>query len=152
MKRLLALVLSVGLAAPGCTATRPRRMQVTPAADATAATAVTTTTTTRARAWQRAAMIDFARALHPGSRIRLTQPGNRTARGTLISTTDTALVFQPRARIAEPPVEIPFSDIVAIELETSNGSTGRAIAIGAAVGAGAALGVLMLIVAVAYND
>jgi hypothetical protein len=54
---------------------------------------------------------------------------------------------QPRTRIPEPLVEVPFENLVALEQELPSGGTARAIAIGVGVGVSAALGMLFLLAA-----
>ena len=78
------------------------------------------------------ALPDFARQLPLGARVRLKVRGGDTLRGTLIKTTDTSLVVQPRTRVAEALVEVPFDRLMAIEQEVPSNGTGRAVAIGAA--------------------
>ncbi|HET7216594.1 MAG TPA: hypothetical protein VFJ02_01040 [Vicinamibacterales bacterium] len=142
MRRLIALALSAVLIAPGC---------------ATVTGGAQTTTASRYQAGpqgvhalpDRAALSDFARQLPAGARVRVKLTSGDTIRGTLIKTTDTSLVVQPRTRIAEPLIDVPFDRLAALEQETPGSSTGRAIAIGAAAGAGAALGVIMLLIAIA---
>jgi hypothetical protein len=58
------------------------------------------------------------------------------------------IVVQKRTRIPERPVEIALADVMAVELDAKKGSLGRSIAIGAATGAAATLGVLMILAAV----
>jgi hypothetical protein len=58
---------------------------------------------------------------------------------------------QRRTRIPEPPVTIPIERIRAVEIDTSGG-TGRAVAIGATAGAGAALGVILILAAIFAGD
>jgi hypothetical protein len=90
---------------------------------------------------------DFARQLPLGSRVRATVSGNHVIRGTLLKRTDQAIVIQPRARIPEPPVEVPFANLLSLEQEVPSSGTGRAVAIGVGVGVGAALGLLFLLAA-----
>ena len=139
MKRFIASLLCALLVAPGCAASQGPRAQVAPPLPA-------------ASAINSEVLGEFARQLPLGARIRATVAGNRTIRGTLLKRTDVALVIQPRARVAEPLVEIPFSSLLAIEQEHKSNSTGKAVAIGAAVGVGAALGLLMLIAAAMGGD
>jgi hypothetical protein len=137
MTRFIALLLCVGLAAPGCAMNHTARVQTAPAPVVS----------------DRAVLADFAGQLRIGSHVRATVTGNRTIRGTLLKRTDRAIVIQPRGRVAEPLVEVPFNELLALEQETpSSGSTGRAIAIGAGVGAGAAIGTLFLIAALLWGD
>jgi hypothetical protein len=139
MKRFIASLLCVLLLAPGCAASRTPRVQTTPQAPVKAA--------------DREVLAEFAGQLRIGSRVKATITGNRIVRGTLMKRTDQALVLQPRARVAEPLIEVPFDALLALEQEEkSSGSTGRGIAIGAGVGAGVALGVLFLLASVLWSD
>jgi hypothetical protein len=64
--------------------------------------------------------------------------------------TDQSLFLQPKTRIPEATIEIPFDDVVAVTPEQKNGnSVGRAIGAGAAAGAAAALSIILIIIAVA---
>jgi len=140
MKRFIALLLCVGLVAPGCATSQTPRVQ--------------TARPTPARVADRDVLADYAGQLRLGSRIKATTTDNRIVRGTLVKRTDQALVIQPRTRVAEPLIEVPFDELLALEQEVpspSGASTGRAVAIGAGVGAGAALGVLFLLFAVLWG-
>ena len=137
MKRFIAVLLCVGLTAPACAMNHTARAHTAPAPAVSDGTV----------------LADFAGQLKVGSHVRATITGNRTIRGTLVKRTDRALVIQPRARVAEPLVEVRFDELVALEQETpSSGSTGRAIAIGAGVGAGAAIGTLFLVAALLWGS
>lgn len=132
MKRFIASLLCLLLAAPGC-ATSTARVQTAPSVPVSAT--------------DPSVLADFARQLPLGSRIKATVSGNHVMRGTLLKRTDQALVIQPRARVAEPPVEVAFANLIALEQEIPSSGTGRAVAIGVGVGVGAALGVLFLLAA-----
>jgi hypothetical protein len=134
MKSIIALLLCAGLAAPGCATSQATRVQTAP--QVVVATAP-----------DRAVLADFARQLPAGSRVRAKLTGHRTVRGTLLKTTDRAIILQPRARVAEPLVEVPFDQLESLEQETPNGS-GRAVAAGAAAGASAALGTMLILWAI----
>jgi len=133
MKRLMALLLCVVLVAPGCATSQTPRMQTAPQS--------------LTRQAEREALSEFAAQLPLGSRVKATMDGNRTIRGTLVKRTDQAIVVQPRTRIPEPLIEVPFANLVALEQERPSSNTGRAIAIGVGVGVGAALGMLLLLAA-----
>jgi hypothetical protein len=131
MKRLIVLIVTIGLIAPSCaTAQRVRLQSQAPVIQA-APTVVS----------------EFAQQVPPGTRVRATVEGNRKIRGTLLKATDTIIVIQPRARVAEPPIEVPMNQLLALEEERGEGHMGKAVAVGAAVGAGAAVGVLFLLIA-----
>ncbi|HXW04367.1 MAG TPA: hypothetical protein VD833_03980 [Vicinamibacterales bacterium] len=94
---------------------------------------------------------DLARQLPAGSRVVVTLDSGQRIRGTLLRVTGDQVVLHPRVRVPEPPLEISLDTLRGIEADQPNGGMGKAIAIGAAVGAGAALGILMLLAAI-YAD
>jgi hypothetical protein len=98
---------------------------------------------------ERGVLTDYARQLPIGTRVRASAADRRTVRGTLVKRTDTAIVIQPRTRVAEPVVEIPYDQLVALEQEFPSTGTGKAVAAGLAAGAGAALGVILILIAIA---
>lgn len=101
----------------------------------------------------RAAIAEYVQQLKPGLAVRVGRSDGRTIRGTLMKATADTLVLQPRARVPEPPVEIPLADVVSVTPESpSNGaSLGKAIGIGVAAGAGAVLGIFLILAAI-YSD
>ena len=136
MKRVIATVLSLSISASGC-------------AMSTRATA----TYPLDRTTQQEVITSYAEQLRIGTRVRATLDDKRVVRGTLVKKTPEALIVQPRGRVAEPLVELKLTDLRAVEQEQpKTGSTGKAIAVGAAVGAGVSLGVLMLLAAVVWSD
>jgi hypothetical protein len=133
MKRFTASLLCVLLLAAGCaTSGAPRVQTAPPAPPRTADTAV---------------LAEYAGQLKLGARVKATIANNRSIRGTLVKRTDKALIIQPRTRIAEPLVEVPFAELLALEEETKNGGVGRKVAIAVGVGAGAYLTMLLLFAA-----
>jgi hypothetical protein len=126
MKRFTASLFCVVLLASGCATTRTPRVQASPQEPA--------------RTADGEVLAGFAAQMRIGSRVKATIAGNRTIRGTLVKRTDQSLVLQPRTRVAEPLVEIPFGELLALEQETQSSSApGRAIAIGVGVGVSAAV-------------
>jgi hypothetical protein len=93
-------------------------------------------------------MADYIRQLPVGSRVKVTRRDGKSIRATLMKHDTDPIVVQRRTRLPEPPVEIAVGDIVAMELDTPNGSMGRNIAVGAAAATGMTLGILILIAAV----
>ena len=139
MKRLVATVVCVALAAPACAAGQGSRLQTAP-------TVLSSTA-------DREVLAEFVEGLALGTRVKATVTGNKTVHGTLVKRTDDALTLQLRTRVPEPLVQIKYADLVSIEPEVrSNGSTGRAIAIGTAIGVGAAVGTLMILAALLGGD
>ena len=133
MKRWMASLLCVVLVVPGCATSQTPRVQAAPQS--------------LTRPTEQEVLSEFAAQLPLGSRVKATLDGNRTIRGTLVRRTDKAIVVQPRTRIPEPLVEVPFASLVALEQERPSNGTGRAIAIGVGVGVGAALGMIFLLAA-----
>jgi len=140
MNRIIALILVLGLVAPACASAQRPRFQEQPKPPQSESVQ---------SARERELLAEFARQLPAGARVRVSDTNKRVIRGTLIKTTDTAVVIQPRGRVPEPIVEIPFTNLSALEQEqpSSGASVGRAIAIGAGAGAAAALGVILILIA-----
>jgi hypothetical protein len=135
MKRVLSLVLAVLIALPGCAGVAMhQRRDLQPGVKTSRVDAMV--------------MSDYIRQLPIGSRVRVTCTDRKTMRATLIKHDTDPIVVQRRTRLPEPPIEIPVSDILAVELDTPNGGSARQIAVGAAAAAGVVLGVLLLIAAV----
>jgi hypothetical protein len=86
-----------------------------------------------------------------GSRVRVTLDDGTRMRGTLMLVQDGVLVLRERKRHPEPPRQIPLERIADLELQKNGGGIGKAIAIGASVGAGAALAVIAILAA-AFTD
>jgi hypothetical protein len=64
---------------------------------------------------------------------------------------DAGIVVQRRTRVPEPPFSIPIERISTVDIEAPGSSIGKAVAIGAAAGAGGALGVMLLLAAI-FSD
>jgi len=94
---------------------------------------------------------DYVRQLTLGSAVRIERASGKSLRGVLLKATGHSVVIQPRARIPEPAVEVLLADVLSISPEPARGNLGRAIAAGAAAGAGTALGVFFIIVSL-YAD
>jgi hypothetical protein len=134
MRRMLAFVLVVALTVPGCAATRATTSSppvISPASDPVIGT--------------------FVRSLPPGSRVRIEMAGGRTMRGTLLQATEDSVTVQRHTRIPEAPVALSMRDVQRVTIDTPS-SSARGMAIGAAIGAGAAIGVIWLIAAIAFSD
>jgi hypothetical protein len=97
-------------------------------------------------------MADYVRQLPVGSRVRMSRLKGDDIHGTLMKNDGDPLVIQRRTRIPEAPVAVPLHDVLAVELEPSNGGhPGRTIAIGAASAAAATIGVLFILAAI-FSD
>ena len=129
-KRLMAGLLCVALATTGC-----------------ASSGVRTTQVAQAPVFDQRVMKDYVEKLPAGSRVRVEQIDGKSFRGTLMSTTPTAVVIQKNTRVPEAPMEVPIARVARITLDTPTGSTGRSIGIGIAAGIGATLGFLAILAA-----
>ena len=138
MGRAIALCLCVVLAAPGCGATLAQQRVASPAQNRRPDSEV-------------ALMADYIRQLPIGAKVRVTLDSGRSIRGTLMRHDSDPIVVQRRTRVPEPPIEIGVREILALELDTQNGTSARNVAAGAAAAAGVTLGVLLLLAAI-FSD
>jgi hypothetical protein len=133
-KQIIAVMLSVSMVTAGCTAVRAQGSRVSSQPPVTSGADADL-------------MAHYVRQLPLGSRVRVALADGTVIHGTLMKADADPIVVQRRTRIPERPLEIAIKNVRALEPE-KNGSAGRAIAIGAAAGAGAALGVLMILAAI----
>ena len=133
-KRTIVAGLCVTLAAAGCATTG-----TTGTAPAYAGSQSNAT---------RSVLVEYVQKLPPGSLVRVARFQGHSVRGTLMKATDQSVFIQPKTRIAEPTIEIPFDNVVAVTPEHKNGnSVGRAIGAGADAGAAATLAIILIIIA-----
>jgi hypothetical protein len=93
-----------------------------------------------AEAWR-----TVAQGIEAGTRVRLRLRDGRRLDATLIGATDTGVAVQPRTRVPVNIERVPYSAIVSLERDHGRGAgVAKAVAIGAAVGGGTFLGLLML--------
>jgi hypothetical protein len=138
LRRAIAMLLVGAVGTAGCAASRARGVTVVQAADRQTAPA--------------GVLADYVQTLAPGSPVRIGRTNGQTTRGTLMKATDRSLIIQPRTRVPEPPLEIPLADIVSVTPEApGRTNVGKIIGIAAAAGAGAALGILLILAAI-YGD
>ena len=132
--RPLALLLSLLIAAPGCATVRGGQ-----------AAAATTPAPSSA---DRTVLAEYVQKIPPGSALRIDLANGRVLRATLMKVSAQGLIVQKRTRIPEPPIDIPFDNLLRVTLDTPGGTgVGKAIGIGIAAGAGAALAVFIVIIA-----
>jgi hypothetical protein len=99
-----------------------------------------------------ATMADYLQRLPAGSKVRVEQTDGRSMRGTLMKSSAEGIVVQLNTRVAEPPIDIPVSQIARVTVDSGGGmSTGKAIGIGIASGVGAFFAILAIIAA-SFND
>lgn len=90
----------------------------------------------------------FAQKLDTGSEVTVRLQNGQRFRATLIEARSDALVLQPRTRRPVPVQPVAYEAITSLErYENRGGGVGKAIAIGAAVGAGAFLAILAILAA-----
>jgi hypothetical protein len=96
-------------------------------------------------------MGEFVRGLQPGTNIKLKLTSGATVKGMLVAADDEAVTVRPKARIPEPLRRVMLSEIADAQLARGS-MVGKTVAIGAAVGAGAAIGFLFLLVLLYGSD
>jgi hypothetical protein len=136
-RRAIILLMCAALTSPGCATTgavgSARRPVRTAAADASV-------------------LLEYVQSLPPGSLVRVERANGRTLRGILMKATAGSLIVQPRTRIPEPPVEVALTEVLSVTPESPNGhNLVKAVALGAAAGAGAALTVFVILLTI-YSD
>ena len=90
---------------------------------------------------------EFVSRLPVGTNIRLKLDDGATFTGTLMGVEDGAIIVKRRTRLPEPPIRLTPNRIVDADVPRGSGM-GKVIATGSAVGAGATLGVLLLLAAI----
>jgi len=90
----------------------------------------------------------FAQKLDTGSDVRVRLQNGQRFRATLIDARSDALVLQPRTRRPVPVQSVAYDAITSLERHDNRGSNvGKAIGIGATVGAGTFLAILAIFAA-----
>ena len=134
MKRVLVLLLSAALAAPGCATTGTTGAVVAPSSGVTVA--------------NQSVLAEYVQRIPLGSPVLVQFRSGKEIRGTLMKATDQNVFVQPKTRIPEPALEIPLSEVMGVALESKKGgSVAKSIAIGAGVGVGAAVGFILILIA-----
>ena len=134
MRKLLALITCASLFVSGCATTGAPRLQA-PRSPV-----------------DPGLLASYVKQLPIGSRVRADLTNGHTVKGTLMKATDTSIVVQRRTRIPEAPDELLLSTVLAVQVEAGNGGTARTVWAAAAAGAGAALGVLLVLAAIFADD
>lgn len=93
---------------------------------------------------------EYLRAMPVGTLVKVQLTDGETVRGDLMLVRDAEIVIQPRTRIHVPPRTIALERVVGVEIQREN-NMARAIAVGAAVGAAAAISVFLALLA-AFAD
>jgi hypothetical protein len=143
MTRLIAVTLAAVLATQGCAAT-VRGARVHSVAPSGPSGERAGSEQARADA---ADMRKYAQAIPPGTVVVVRTAAGRSFEGALMGAEEEALLLQPRTRVPEPPVRIPYSDVQAIELKPVGRSANGVFWAAFAGGAAGILAVLVTMVA-----
>lgn len=98
-----------------------------------------------------AVMASYVTSIPVGSPVRVGLVDGRSCAGTLMRADERVLIVQPKGRIPEAPREVPMDQVLSVEIQRPSG-IGKVIAIGAAAGAAATFGVLLLLYAALGGD
>ena len=99
----------------------------------------------------RSLLAEYVQRLPAGSKVRVERTTGGTLRGTLLKTGPEQVTVQRNTRVPEPPVDVPFSTITRITLDSGGSSVGKTVAIAVGTGVGATFGVLLLLAAI-FSD
>jgi hypothetical protein len=89
----------------------------------------------------------FVERVAVGTELDVRLSDGQRMRATLVGVGDDAVLLQPKTRITVPVQAVPYDTIVRMEPRKAGHSAGKAVAIGAATGAGVFFGVMALLVA-----
>ena len=95
-------------------------------------------------------MREFVQSIRAGSRIRLETVQGRTLRGTLMHATEDEVFVERNTRVPVPVEKVPMADIAGVTLDSTSANS-RLVALGAAIGAAAAVGVIWIIALIALS-
>lgn len=89
----------------------------------------------------------YASKLPIGSTVRVRTADGHRDTAVLAVVDREGITVERRSRIPKPPVRIVYGNLLQLEPEQKGSGVGKAIAIGAAVGAGTFLGIMLFIAA-----
>jgi hypothetical protein len=89
----------------------------------------------------------YAEKLPIGSTVRVRTSDGKRHVAVLAVVDREGITLEPKTRIPEPPVRVSFDRLEQLELKQNGSSVAKAVAIGAAVGAGTFLGIVALLAA-----
>ena len=131
VKQMVAVVVCAALITSGCASAGATRVSQDPQAPAV----------------DRAILADYVQKIPAGSKVRIERTTGGTLRGTLLRSTADNVTVQRNTRVPEQPVDVPFSTITRLTLDTGGTSTGKTVAIAVGAGVGATFGILFLLAA-----
>ena len=89
----------------------------------------------------------YAAKLPIGSTVRVRTTDGKRQTAVLAVVDKDGITLEPKTRLPEPPRRVPFDQLQQLELKENGASVGKAIAIGAAIGAGTFFGILLIFAA-----
>ena len=93
----------------------------------------------------------YAGKLPIGSTVRVRTSDGQRVTAVLAIVDEDSITLEPKTRIPEPPRRIPFDQLSQLELKQNGSSVAKSVAVGAAVGAGTFFGVLLMLMATAWD-
>ena len=93
----------------------------------------------------------YASKLPVGSIVRVRTLDGKRQTGVLTLVDEGSITIEPRTRVPEPARRVRFAQLDQLELKQNGSSVAKAVAVGAAVGAGTFLGILMLVAATSFD-
>lgn len=130
-KKTVAVLVCAVLATSGCASASGSRLALGP----------------QAPVIDRTVLADYVQRLPAGSKVHVERTDGTSLRGTLMNATPQSIVVQKNTRVPETPVELPLDQLARVTLDSTGSSVGKTVAIGAASGAAATLGVFLLLAA-----
>ena len=89
----------------------------------------------------------YASKLPIGATVQVRTADGKRETGVLTLVDEESITIETRTRLPEPPRRIRFAQLDQLQLKTKGSSVAKAVAVGAAVGAGTFFGILMVIAA-----
>jgi len=89
----------------------------------------------------------YASKLPIGATVQVRTSDGKRETGVLTLVDQESVTIETRTRVPEPPRRIRFAQLDQLQLKTKGSSVAKAVAVGAAVGAGTFFGILLLIAA-----
>jgi hypothetical protein len=87
----------------------------------------------------------YAGKLPIGSTVRVRTTDGKRMTAVLAIVDDSGITLEPKTRIPERPMHVPYEKLDQISLKENGGSVGKAVGIGLAVGAGSFLGLIAIL-------
>jgi hypothetical protein len=89
----------------------------------------------------------YAGKLPIGSTVNVRTTDGKRMTAVLAIVDDSGITLEPKTRIPERPMHVPYENLDQMSLKENGGSVAKAVGIGLAVGAGSFLGLLAIVAA-----